>query len=201
MNKLEKVKDRLRTYYYYLVDVLGQLQEEFSSLLLAMKQAKTEEGIAFSAGEVAAHCVIIGKFIFYARHFSIPIGCLRSARSATDFERVHDSILYNPKALKEKLHAYQSYVRELGIQFKSAHIKASYEHASWRKRAYKADLYGAFTSGQGIAFYSFRSTLQMQAEALFIPLEEIGMIDPIPVYPVPVSFLSSSSESVPEEVL
>jgi hypothetical protein len=177
MNKLEKVEDRLRTYYYYLVDVLDQLQKEFSSLLLAVKQAKTEESMAFSAGRFAAYCVIIEKVVFYAHHFSIPIDSLRSGRSATDFERVHNSILYNPKALQEELHAYQSYVRELAIQFKAAH-----EDTFWGEQGDNAMLCRAFTSGQIVAFYAVRSTLQMQAEASLIPLKDIGMENPIPAY-------------------
>ena len=184
MNTLTKVERRLSTYCYYLGDILKQLQEDFPPLLLAVQQAKTEDSIAFAAGRCAAHCAIIEKFVFYAHHFSIPIDCLRSERADTVFESLYNSILDNPKALKEKLHAYQSYVRELGIQFQAAH-----EHAVRREQADKVGLYGAFAFGQSIAFYMVRSTLRRQANSFLIPLKEIGMKDPI-------VFLSGISESV-----
>jgi hypothetical protein len=176
MNTLTKVERRLRTYYYYLSDILDQLQDDFPPLLLAVQQAKTEDSIAFAAGECAAHCAIIEKFVSCAHHFSIPIDCLRSESSITAFESLYNSILDNPKALKEKLHAYQSYVRELGIQFQAAH-----EHAVRREQADKVGLYGAFASGQSVTFYAVRSTLRLQAMAFLISLKEIGLIDPIPV--------------------
>jgi hypothetical protein len=64
MNTLTKVERRLSTYCYYLGDILKQLQEDFPPLLLAVQQAKTEDSIAFAAGECAAHCAIIEKFFF-----------------------------------------------------------------------------------------------------------------------------------------